>query len=142
MTTALDISRRKFLVSSAAAAGGFALGFNIPFSGEALAQTSPEINAWVMVRPDDTIEAGPHGLSYPVYTAATAALALSHPRLKDQRREREYWQRVTRHRYAHGPCSVGGRRTGMRLGQGDHRISDAGSERRPQPCLGQLPDGW
>src|SRR5918997_3314072 len=55
MTTALDISRRKFLVSSAAAAGGFALGFNIPFGGEARAQTSPEINAWVMVRPDDTV---------------------------------------------------------------------------------------
>src|ERR687894_2008544 len=55
MTTALDISRRSFLVGSAAAAGGLALGFNIPFTGEALAQSTPEINAWVMVRPDDTV---------------------------------------------------------------------------------------
>lgn len=56
MTAALDVSRRTFLVTSAAAAGGFALGFNIPFGGgEALAQASPEINAWVMVKPDETV---------------------------------------------------------------------------------------
>jgi isoquinoline 1-oxidoreductase beta subunit len=56
MPLALDVSRRSFLVGSAAAAGGLAIGFNIPFSGEALAQSaSPEINAWVMVRPDETV---------------------------------------------------------------------------------------
>jgi isoquinoline 1-oxidoreductase beta subunit len=55
MTAALDVSRRSFLVGSAAAAGGLALGFNIPFTGEALAQSTPEINAWVMVRPDETV---------------------------------------------------------------------------------------
>jgi isoquinoline 1-oxidoreductase beta subunit len=55
MTAALDVSRRSFLVSSAAAAGGLALGFNIPFTGEALAQSASEINAWVMVRPDETV---------------------------------------------------------------------------------------
>ncbi len=55
MTAALDVSRRSFLVGSAAAAGGLALGFNISLTGEALAQSSPEINAWVMVRPDDTV---------------------------------------------------------------------------------------
>ncbi|MXQ14528.1 xanthine dehydrogenase family protein molybdopterin-binding subunit [Microvirga makkahensis] len=56
MTAALDVSRRTFLVTSAAAAGGLALGFNLPFNGgEALAQTSPEINAWVVVRPDETV---------------------------------------------------------------------------------------
>ena len=55
MTAALDVSRRSFLVGSAAAAGGLALGFNIPFTGEALAQSNPEINAWVMVRPDETV---------------------------------------------------------------------------------------
>jgi isoquinoline 1-oxidoreductase beta subunit len=50
-------SRRKFLIGSAAAGGGFALGFNLPFTaGEAQAQTAaaPEINAWVVIRPDDT----------------------------------------------------------------------------------------
>jgi isoquinoline 1-oxidoreductase subunit beta len=55
MTAALDVSRRSFLVGSAAAAGGLALGFNIPFTGQALAQGAPEINAWVMVRPDETV---------------------------------------------------------------------------------------
>ncbi|MBB3020889.1 isoquinoline 1-oxidoreductase beta subunit [Microvirga lupini] len=55
MTAALDVSRRSFLVGSAAAAGGLALGFNIPFTREALAQSAPEINAWVMVRPDETV---------------------------------------------------------------------------------------
>jgi isoquinoline 1-oxidoreductase beta subunit len=55
MTVALDVSRRSFLVGSAAAAGGLALGFNLSFGGEALAQSAPEINAWVMVRPDETV---------------------------------------------------------------------------------------
>jgi isoquinoline 1-oxidoreductase beta subunit len=48
-------SRRKFIVASAAAGGGLALG--IPFGiGEAAAQAAKgsEINAWVVVRPDDT----------------------------------------------------------------------------------------
>jgi isoquinoline 1-oxidoreductase beta subunit len=55
MTAALDVSRRSFLVGSAAAAGGLALGFNMPFTGQALAQSNPEINAWVIVRPDETV---------------------------------------------------------------------------------------
>jgi isoquinoline 1-oxidoreductase beta subunit len=55
MTAALDVSRRSFLVGSAAAAGGLALGFNISVTREALAQSNPEINAWVMVRPDETV---------------------------------------------------------------------------------------
>jgi isoquinoline 1-oxidoreductase beta subunit len=55
MPAALDVSRRSFLVGSAAATGGLALGFNVPFTGEALAQSAPEINAWVMVRPDETV---------------------------------------------------------------------------------------
>jgi isoquinoline 1-oxidoreductase beta subunit len=51
-------SRRKFLVASAAAGGGLALGFPVPFGvGAADAQGAaavPEINAWVVVKPDDT----------------------------------------------------------------------------------------
>jgi isoquinoline 1-oxidoreductase beta subunit len=49
-------SRRGFLKTSSAA--GLVLAFHIPFVGEAAAQGSPaapEINAWVVVRPDDTI---------------------------------------------------------------------------------------
>ncbi|MGH8702116.1 MAG: molybdopterin cofactor-binding domain-containing protein, partial [Burkholderiales bacterium] len=56
---ATNISRRKFIVSSAAAGGGLALGFNVPFGiGSAAAQSAPgadtEVNAWVVVKPDDT----------------------------------------------------------------------------------------
>jgi isoquinoline 1-oxidoreductase beta subunit len=47
--------RRTFLVGAAAAGGGFSLGFNI---NGALADTtvgSPEVNAWVVVKPDDSV---------------------------------------------------------------------------------------
>src|SRR4249920_2089897 len=58
MTTRMtNLSRRKFIVSSAAAGSGLALGIPLPFGiGEAAAQGAPgaEINAWVVVRPDDT----------------------------------------------------------------------------------------
>ena len=54
--THLDTSRRRFLVGSAAALGGLSIGFHIP-GGDAAAQTAgtPEINAWVVVKPDDTV---------------------------------------------------------------------------------------
>ena len=51
-----NISRRRFLVASAAAGGGLALGFHIPFSFAA-AETKTageEVTAWVLIRPDDT----------------------------------------------------------------------------------------
>ena len=48
------LDRRSFLVSSAAA--GLSIGFHIPFADEANAQAAtPEINAWVVVKPDDTV---------------------------------------------------------------------------------------
>ena len=48
------LDRRTFLVGSTAA--GLSLGFHIPFSGEAQAQASgPEVNAWVVVHPDETV---------------------------------------------------------------------------------------
>ena len=56
--TPASVSRRNFLVGSAATIGGLSLGFHVPFAGPALAQEtgiSPEINAWVVVKPDDTI---------------------------------------------------------------------------------------
>ncbi len=50
------LNRRSFLASSAAAAGGLSLGFNVPFADEAQAQTpAPEVNAWVVIKPDDTV---------------------------------------------------------------------------------------
>ncbi|MDP3411425.1 xanthine dehydrogenase family protein molybdopterin-binding subunit [Bosea sp. (in: a-proteobacteria)] len=49
------LSRRGMLAGSAAAAGAFSLGFAIPF-GEAQAQGAvPEINAWVVIHPDDKV---------------------------------------------------------------------------------------
>ena len=51
------IDRRSFLVGTAAVGGGLSLGFAVPFGADtALAQGStPELNAWVVVRPDDTV---------------------------------------------------------------------------------------
>ncbi|MEA2929674.1 MAG: isoquinoline 1-oxidoreductase subunit beta, partial [Hyphomicrobiales bacterium] len=50
------LSRRKFVVGTAAAAAGtFALGFKAPFVTGAAAQTGPtEVNIWVAVQPDDS----------------------------------------------------------------------------------------
>ncbi len=50
------LSRRKFVVGAAAAAGGtLALGFKMPFAGEAHAQNgATEMNVWVAIRPDDS----------------------------------------------------------------------------------------
>ena len=54
---AAKLSRRTFIVGSAAAGGGLALGFNLP-SGSALAQSAAgdgtEVNVWVVIKPDDT----------------------------------------------------------------------------------------
>ncbi|WP_207481762.1 xanthine dehydrogenase family protein molybdopterin-binding subunit [Arenibaculum pallidiluteum] len=57
MTTTIETSRRRFLVGSALAAGGFALGFHVPFlaGAEAAAETAAELNAWVVIRPDETV---------------------------------------------------------------------------------------
>jgi isoquinoline 1-oxidoreductase subunit beta len=51
-----QLSRRTFIVGSAAAGGGLALGFNMPFGIDAArAQgAGAEVNAWVVVKPDDT----------------------------------------------------------------------------------------
>jgi isoquinoline 1-oxidoreductase beta subunit len=59
-TRSTNLSRRKFIVGSAAAAGGgLALGIPFPFSASpAAAQRAspayPEINAWVVIKPDET----------------------------------------------------------------------------------------
>lgn len=49
------LSRRRFLASGAST--GLVVAFHIPFGSTAFAQgaASPEINAWVVVRPDDTV---------------------------------------------------------------------------------------
>jgi isoquinoline 1-oxidoreductase beta subunit len=51
-----NLSRRRFLGTSALAAGGLVFGFHIPFAkAESTGAATNEINAWVMVKPDDTI---------------------------------------------------------------------------------------
>jgi len=52
------LSRRSFIIGAAVAGGGLAIGFDLPFGGPAAvraADGSPEVNAWVVVRPDDTV---------------------------------------------------------------------------------------
>ena len=51
------IDRRSFLVGTAAVGGGLSLGIAVPFGADtALAQSSkPVLNAWVVVRPDETV---------------------------------------------------------------------------------------
>src|SRR5215831_8520016 len=54
MTHMPQISRRSFITSVAALGGGMALGFHLP--GGAEAATGPaEVNAWVVIQPDDTV---------------------------------------------------------------------------------------
>ena len=52
-------SRRRFIVGTAAAGGGLTLGFSVPFTFDAMAaapaaSAGSEVNAWVVIRPDDT----------------------------------------------------------------------------------------
>ncbi|UIK08046.1 xanthine dehydrogenase family protein molybdopterin-binding subunit [Neorhizobium galegae] len=54
--TMITVSRRGFLASGAAAAAGLTIGFHVPFAGDASAQSvTPEINAWVVIKSDDTV---------------------------------------------------------------------------------------
>ncbi|HET7032685.1 MAG TPA: molybdopterin cofactor-binding domain-containing protein, partial [Casimicrobiaceae bacterium] len=53
----IQLSRRQFLGASSAVAGSLVVGFHIPFAGVAAAQSPKvqEINAWVVVQPDDVV---------------------------------------------------------------------------------------
>src|SRR5947209_5563209 len=54
--TGQKLSRRKFVIGSAAlAGGGLALGFKAPFLTQAFAENgATEVNIWVAIKPDDT----------------------------------------------------------------------------------------
>ena len=57
MTILLNVTRRSFIIGTAAAGSGLALGLRLPFGGPTVvraADGSPEIGAWVVIRPDDT----------------------------------------------------------------------------------------
>lgn len=52
------MNRRAFVIGTAALGTGLAIGLDIPFGGPAVvraADGSPEVTAWVVVRPDDTV---------------------------------------------------------------------------------------
>ena len=57
MTHMLQLSRRSFVASVAALGGGLALGFHLPIgAGPARAAAgSAEVNAWVVIQPDDSV---------------------------------------------------------------------------------------
>src|SRR5687767_10178277 len=57
LTKNVKLDRRSFIVGTAAVGTGLAVGLKIPF-GPAVVRAqdgSPEVNAWVVIRPDDTV---------------------------------------------------------------------------------------
>ena len=51
------LTRRGFVIGTAAAGAGLAIGLDLPFGGPTVvraADGSPEVNVWVVIRPDDT----------------------------------------------------------------------------------------
>src|SRR5579862_616130 len=56
MTHMPRINLRAFVVGAAAVGGGLALGFALPFGQKAArAADTPEVNAWVVIHPDDAV---------------------------------------------------------------------------------------
>ena len=57
MTYMPRINRRSFVVGAAAAGGGLAIGLSLPFGPDVVraADGSPEVNAWVVIHPDDSV---------------------------------------------------------------------------------------
>src|SRR3954470_4913701 len=52
-----QLNRRAFVIGTVAVGTGLALGMDIPFGGPTVvraADGSPEVNVWVVIRPDDT----------------------------------------------------------------------------------------
>jgi isoquinoline 1-oxidoreductase subunit beta len=57
MNYAPQMNRRSFVIGTAAAGGGLVLGLELPFSpcGARAAVGGPEVNAWVVIQPDETV---------------------------------------------------------------------------------------
>ena len=57
MNKHVNINRRSFVIGTAAAGAGLAIGLDLPMGGPTVvraADGSPEVNVWVVIRPDDT----------------------------------------------------------------------------------------
>ena len=53
-----QLNRRAFVIGTATVGAGLAISLDIPFGGPAVvraADGAPEVNAWVVIRPDDTV---------------------------------------------------------------------------------------
>ena len=57
MTYMPGFNRRSFMVGATAAGAGFALGLSLPSESDVVyaADGLPEVNAWVVIRPDETV---------------------------------------------------------------------------------------
>lgn len=57
MNYAPQMNRRSFVIGAAAGGGGLALGLELPFGPRGASATvgGPEINAWVVIQPDETV---------------------------------------------------------------------------------------
>jgi isoquinoline 1-oxidoreductase beta subunit len=57
MNCVANLNRRSFVVGTSALGGGLALGFDLPFGPKAsqAAVGGPEVNAWVVVQPNETV---------------------------------------------------------------------------------------
>ena len=53
----INTSRRRFIVDSSLLGGGLAIGLTTPWAiaqGTQINNDIPEVNAWVVIKPDDT----------------------------------------------------------------------------------------
>ena len=57
MNTIPNVDRRSFVVGAATAGAGLCLGLTFPFATApaAAAESSPEVNAWVVIKPDESV---------------------------------------------------------------------------------------
>src|SRR3989454_8514542 len=57
ITKTPKVGRRSFIIGTSAVGAGLALGLKIPFGTSVVRaqEGSPEITAWVVIRPDDTV---------------------------------------------------------------------------------------
>jgi hypothetical protein len=109
-TSAAGLTRRNFIVGTAAAGGGLAIGVRFPFGNgsveaQTAADTGTEVQAWVVVKPDDTCVI-----------------------------------RIARSEMGQGTLTAGParrRRAGVRLEKGGHRIDHARAEPRAPARLGR-----
>jgi isoquinoline 1-oxidoreductase beta subunit len=50
-----NVDRRSFIVGAATAGAGLCIGLTFPFGSAAAAASSPEVNAWVVIKPDESV---------------------------------------------------------------------------------------